>query len=214
MAWSVNARLLSRKGRTPGEDGLKIAAWGKGRPRVAPLLPCLRPMTEQARSISKSDSPVRVRPATAADRTSLIPLINSAFAIETFLEGTRTDEARLTAMMQKGDVLMAEAGDSSGQLLGCVYTEVRNARGYMGQLAVDPAYQGAGLGRLLIAAAEDHLRRQGCMAVDITVLSMRTELPPIYRRFGYVETGIEEFHPTQPLKTGVECHCIVMSKQL
>jgi ribosomal protein S18 acetylase RimI-like enzyme len=171
-------------------------------------------MIEPTGSPSMTDPSLRVRVATAADRTRLIPLINSAYSIETFLEGTRTDEARLTAMMQKGNVLVAEAVDSSGQLLGCVYTEVRGQRGYLGQLAVDPAYQGKRLGRMIVEAAEDHLRRQGCVAVDITVLSMRTELPPIYRRFGYVETGVEEFHPTQPLKSGVECHSIVMSKQL
>jgi predicted N-acetyltransferase YhbS len=141
----------------------------------------------------------------------LVPLINSAFSIETFLEGTRTDEDRLAAMMRKGEILLAE--DGSGQLLGCVYTEVRGARGYLGQLAVDPAHQGARLGRLIVQVAEDRLRRRGCEAVDITVLSMRAELLPIYRRFGYVETGTEEFRPSRPLKPGVECHCIVMSKQ-
>jgi hypothetical protein len=66
----------------------------------------------------------------------------------------------------------------------------------------------------MVEAAEDHLRRQGCEAVDIVVLSLRPELPPIYRRFGYVESGTEEFHSSRPLKPGVECHCIVMSKQL
>jgi predicted N-acetyltransferase YhbS len=187
-------------------------------------------MTKQAGSTSKPHFPRGVRLATAADRTDMIPLINSAFSIETFLEGTRTDEVRLAAMMRKGEILVAENG--VGQLLGCIYTEVRDsrgllgrllarvrgverhARGYLGQLAVDPASQGAGIGRLLMEAAEDHLRRQGCEAVDITVLSMRPELLPIYRRFGYVETGTEEFHPSQPLKPGVACHCIVMSKQL
>jgi hypothetical protein len=67
---------------------------------------------------------------------------------------------------------------------------------------------------MIVKAAEDHLRRQGCQAVDITVLSLRPELPPIYRRYGYVETGTEPFHPSVPLKQGVECHCIVMSKTL
>jgi predicted N-acetyltransferase YhbS len=153
-----------------------------------------------------------IRPATTADRLHLIPLINSAFSIETFLEGTRTDEERLAAMMQKGTILAAE--DGAGQLLGCVYTEVRGTRGYLGQLAVDPAHQGTGLARRIVAAAEEHLRRQGCEAVEITVLSLRPELPPIYRRFGYVETGTEEFHPSRPLKSGAECHCIVMLKQL
>ena len=32
------------------------------------------------------------REATAADRSRLISLVNAAYSIETFLEGTRTDE--------------------------------------------------------------------------------------------------------------------------
>jgi predicted N-acetyltransferase YhbS len=150
--------------------------------------------------------------ATAADLPRLIPLINSAFSIETFLEGTRTDEARLASMMEKGSILLAE--DSSGQLLACVYTEIRGHRGYLGQLAVDPAHQGSGLARRIVQAAEDRFRQLGCEAVDITVLSLRPELPPIYRRFGYQETGAEEFRPSRPLQPGLECHCIVMTKQL
>jgi ribosomal protein S18 acetylase RimI-like enzyme len=155
---------------------------------------------------------LRIRQATKADRPRLIPLINAAFAIETFLEGTRTDEERLAAMMAKGSILAAE--DGAGQLLGCVYAEVRGTRGHLGQLAVDPAHQCSGLARRIVEAAEDHLRCQGCEAVEITVLSLRPELPPIYRRYGYVETGTEEFKPSRPLVSGAECHAIVMVKQL
>jgi len=153
-----------------------------------------------------------VRAATAADRARLIHMINAAYSVETFLDGTRTDEGRMAAMMRKGEILVAE--DLQGQLLACVYIELRGARGYLGQLAVDPAHQRASIGRFMVQAAEDRLRQQGCTAVDITVLSLRIELPPIYRRFGYLETGTEEFHPSQPLKPGVACHGIVMSKQL
>jgi ribosomal protein S18 acetylase RimI-like enzyme len=169
-------------------------------------------MTRNKTLSSERDSPVRVRLACHADTSNLIPLINSAFSIEAFLEGTRTDEERLAAMMHKGEVLAAEDGD--GRLLGCVYTEVRGARGYLGMLAVDPAHQCKGLASRIVAAAEEHLRRRGCEAVDITVLSLRPELPPIYRRYGYIETGTEEFSPSRALKSGAECHCIVMSKQL
>jgi ribosomal protein S18 acetylase RimI-like enzyme len=158
-----------------------------------------------------TDSSLHVRPATAADRPHLIPLINAAFAIETFLEGTRTDDARLAEMMRKGEILAAE--DANGQLLGCVYTEVHGERGYLGQLAVDPAHQCKGLAIRLVAAAEELLRGKGCSAVEITVLSLRPELLPIYRRYGYRETGMEEFHPIQPLKPGTVCHSIVMVKQ-
>lgn len=161
---------------------------------------------------SQTRMSVRFRPATAADRSRLAPLINAAFAVETFLEGTRTDDERLAATMHKGSILLAE--DAGGQLLGCVSMEVRGERGYLGQLAVDPDHQGARLGRRIVEAAENHLRQQGCVAVDITVLSLRPELLPIYRRYGYIETGTEEFRMSRSLKEVTECHCIVMSKTL
>lgn len=157
-------------------------------------------------------APATIRVATEADHARLIPLINSAFAVETFLEGTRTDDERLAALMGKGQILVME--DLGGQLAASVYTEVRGSRGYLGMLAVDPAHQGNGLARAIVSAAEEHLRQQGCEGVDITVLSLRPELPPIYRRFGYVQTGTEEPRLAQRLKAGEECHCIVMSKQL
>jgi ribosomal protein S18 acetylase RimI-like enzyme len=158
------------------------------------------------------DPTLRIREATAADRPRLVSLINSAFSIESFIGGTRTDNQQLAAMMEKGAVLMAE--DASGCLLASTYMERRGPRGYLGMLAVAPAHQGKGLAHRIVQAAEDHLRRQGCQAVDITVLSLRAELLPIYRRFGFVETGTDEFHTTRPLAPGVKCHCIVMSKQL
>ena len=170
-------------------------------------------MAQQPHPDPSTESPLHFRVATDADRPRIIALVNSAYSIETFLEGTRTDDERLSAMMKKGVILLAE--DNSGQLLGCVYTEVRGPRGYLGQLAVDPAHQGKGLARIIVQAAEDRLRAEGCDVVDITVLNLRPELPPIYRRFGYIESGIvEEFRPTRQLAPGVEIHGIRMSKQL
>jgi ribosomal protein S18 acetylase RimI-like enzyme len=155
---------------------------------------------------------IRVRVAKAADRPRLIPLINAAFAVETFIEGPRTDDKRLAAVMKQGNILVAE--DKSAHLAASVYVELRGARGYVGMLAVDPRLQGNGLGRKMMAAAEEWIRRQGCKAVELTVLNLRRELPPFYRRLGYVETGKREFHPDKPLRPGVKCHCIVMAKRL
>jgi ribosomal protein S18 acetylase RimI-like enzyme len=139
-------------------------------------------------------------------------MINAAFAVETFLDGTRTDEPRLAAMMKTGVILVAE--NEAGEIVASIYTEHRGRRGYIGMLAVDPSQQCKGLARRITAVAEEHLRTLGCTGIDLTVLNLRPELPPIYRRLGYAETGTEEFHPTQPLKPGIECHCIVMSKEL
>jgi ribosomal protein S18 acetylase RimI-like enzyme len=155
---------------------------------------------------------VRIRPAIPADRPRLIPLIKSAFSVETFLEGPRTDERRLYAAMEKGTILVAE--DAEGRPLASIYTELRGTHGYAGMLAVDPEHQKSGLGRRMMEAAEDHFRARGCDALEITVLSLRPELLPIYRRFGFVETGTDEFHYPHPLAPGLECHCIVMEKPI
>jgi GNAT superfamily N-acetyltransferase len=168
----------------------------------------------QSESVNAPEKPAvaSIRVATADDRATMLSIINSAFAIETFIEGVRTNESQLTDMMEKGEFLLGL--DSSEQVVASVYVEVRGTRGYFGMLAVDPKRQGSGLGRTMIEAAEQYCRAKGCSAMDITVLSPRTELPPYYRKFGYVESGVEEFHTTRPLKDGLKCHLIVMSKML
>lgn len=167
---------------------------------------------------SDSVPELHFREAIGADCPRIIELVNAAYAIETFLEGTRTDDERLSGMMQTGRILLAEskaAEDGSMELLGCVYAQVDNTRGYLGQLAVAPQHQGLGLARRILEAAENQLRSKGCEAVDITVLNLRPELLPLYRRFGYLETGIvEEFRPTRQLAPGVQVHGMKMSKSL
>jgi len=153
-----------------------------------------------------------LRRAAAADCKAMVPLINSAFAIEKFLEGERTNELQLKQMMQKGEFLLGS--DDSGRLVASVYVEVRGARGYFGMLSVDPRQQGTGLGRKMVEAAEAYCRAKGCRAMDLTVLSLRPELPPLYRKLGYAESGVEEFRPGRAFKGVDGCHCIVMSKEL
>src|SRR5579885_2206010 len=89
----------------------------------------------------------RVRMAVDTDAVEIIPIVNAAFAVETFLEGTRTDELRMAESMKRGKFLVAE--DPAGKIVASVYTEIRGNRGYLGMLAVDPANQRQGLGRIM-----------------------------------------------------------------
>jgi ribosomal protein S18 acetylase RimI-like enzyme len=160
-------------------------------------------------------SPSSIRPATPVDIPALVALVNDAFAIEEFLEGTRTDAHDMAAQMNKGCILLLS--DADGRPLASVYTEQRGAHGYMGMLAVAPKVQGSGLARRLVEAAEDRFRSAGLVAIEISVLSLRPELLPLYRRFGFVETGVEPFLHPRTFKDGAAkaaCHCIVMTKQI
>jgi len=151
-----------------------------------------------------------LRTAGPADAGAITALINAAFQVERlFIDGNRTSEDEVRGYMAKGAFLIA---DEDGRPAGCVYTEQRGDRGYFGLLAVDPARHGKGLGRTLVEAAEERFRRAGCRAVDISVVDLRTELPPFYRRLGYVETGTAPF--PDPEKATRPCHFILMSKTL
>jgi GNAT superfamily N-acetyltransferase len=156
------------------------------------------------------DEAESVRLAVSADVPELVRVINAAFVVEQFVfEGDRINTPETQARMESGQFLAAE--DSEG-FAGCVYLEVRQDRGYLGLLAVDPSRQGAGWGRKLVAAAEDYFRAAGCRAVDLRIISPRTPLPPFYRRLGYVEIGTAPF--SNSLKTKVPGHYIIMSKRL
>lgn len=153
-----------------------------------------------------------VRQATAEDVPRVVELVNAAYAVETFLEGTRTSQEQVAAAMAKGTILVAE--DESGELVASVYMELRGQRGYLGMLAVDPGRQGEGLASVVLRESEERMRAAGCEAVDITVLSLRPELLPIYRRFGFRETGTEPFDYGRVFREPMECHCIRMAKAL
>lgn len=59
------------------------------------------------------------RLANPSDIPAIVSVVNTAFAIETFLEGQRADQARLTQMMKTGDILIAE-GDGEARA-ACIY---------------------------------------------------------------------------------------------
>lgn len=155
---------------------------------------------------------VHIRVATPVDLDALVALVNAAFVVEDFIEGTRTDAARMIETMQTGEFLLAE--DRSGRVVACVYTELHAERAYLGILAVDPSRQGTGLGRMMVEAAENHCRQRDCRWIELRVLSPRRELLPFYERLGYAQARTEDFCPPRPLRDGVECYGIILSKAL
>ena len=153
---------------------------------------------------------VSIRLASHADVEALTRLINAAFVVERVVfDGDRVDANEAHAYMQKGTFLVAE---ENSDLVGCVYVELREDRGYLGLLSVDPPRQGSGLGRQLLTAAEDFACKAGAYRMDLRVISARAELLPFYCKAGYEETGTAPFAPG--LKTKIPSHYILMSKPL
>ena len=153
---------------------------------------------------------MRVRYASGSDIPALVQLINAAFEVERFfIDRDRTDARMVAARLARDGFLIGE--DDRGEMVACAHIEQRGNRGHFGLLAVRPERKGQGFGPALIAAIESHFRSGGCTAVDIRVVNLRTELPPFYRRLGYVEQGTEPFNDPRTLRP---CHFICMTKPL
>jgi len=149
--------------------------------------------------------------ASEADIDALVPLINTAFDVEKFFKiGERTDAADIAEHLKSGRFLLLE---DQARIAGAVYIELRGDRGYFGMLSVDPARQRSGIGRRLITAAEEFCREQGCRFMDISIVDLRTELPPLYEKFGYRITGTAQF-PAELMPVSRPCSFVLMSKEL
>jgi ribosomal protein S18 acetylase RimI-like enzyme len=141
---------------------------------------------------------VSIRPAAPGDVPAIVRLANLAYRVEDFfVEGDRTDEPEVRGLVERGALLVLE---EDGGLVGCVQVEATGRRGYLGLLSVDPARQGGGRGRRLVMAAEARLRAAGCDHVELTVVDVREELPPFYRRLGYTQVGTRPFPEPDKLK--------------
>lgn len=152
----------------------------------------------------------RLRTATEADVARIVDLVNRAFAVERFFKtGDRTDDAQILELMRDGRFLLLIAEDV---LVACVYVKLNGHRCYIGLLSVDPAKQRSGIGARMMQEAEDLGRRAGCKFADIRTVSVRPELPVIYQKLGYVETGVES---AVVIKTAtMPVHFVRMSKLL
>jgi N-acetylglutamate synthase-like GNAT family acetyltransferase len=155
---------------------------------------------------------MEIRFAEESDLPALMALINKAFKVEAFfIVRDRLIPDETLAYFRKGRFLL---GEENGTLAGVVYVELRGDRSYLGLLSVDPSLQKSGVGRRLMAAAEEFAREMGSHHMDLTVVNLRTELPPFYRKLGYTENGTEPIRAEMIPRVTQPCHFIKMTKPL
>ena len=149
---------------------------------------------------------MHLEPATLADLTALHALIESAYRGDTarrgwsheadLLDGQRTDLDALDAMLADPAQHVLVLRDDEA-LRACVaLTDKGAGLSYLGLLTVDPPRQAAGLGRMILAAAEDHAATHfGASRIEMTVIAQRGELIAWYERRGYALTGEQRPFP-------------------
>lgn len=78
----------------------------------------------------------------------------------------------------------------AGALLGTVMTGYDGHRGWMYYLAVRPDAQGRGVGRRLVAAAEQWLRARDCPKAQLMVRHDNAAALGFYERLGYDDAEV------------------------
>lgn len=144
-------------------------------------------------------APPTFRAATAEDVDAIVELVHSAYRGDSsragwtteadLLDGQRTSRDDVLPLIAATDsvVVLAEMDDT---LLACCHMQRRGSRCYFGLFAVDPAQQGGGVGKQVMAYAEELARtRWGCTVMEMTVIRQRTDLIAFYERRGYTDTG-------------------------
>ncbi|WP_374241200.1 GNAT family N-acetyltransferase [Zoogloea sp.] len=114
------------------------------------------------------------------------------------VDGPRASEEMVRALFRPGSTVLVLAEGPA--ILACAHVEAKLAEqggeAYIGMLAAEPSRQGAGLGKRMLAAAEEHaVAGFGARAFRMSVLVARSELIAFYLRRGYVRSGALEGFP-------------------
>jgi ribosomal protein S18 acetylase RimI-like enzyme len=162
------------------------------------------------------------REATVQDAAAVTDLVNAAYSgpdaalgwtPETHLHaGPRTTLAEVTQILADPSqrILLCFAPD----LVGSVQID---SAGHLGMLAVPPRRQASGIGRSLLAYAEDSARTVwSCRALTLTAISLQTDLIAYYERRGFQRTGRREHfpHDEQPGALRQDFDLVELTKRL
>jgi ribosomal protein S18 acetylase RimI-like enzyme len=131
-------------------------------------------------------SGVQLRPATAADVPRLTELVRAAYGH--YVErlggppGPLTDD--YTEVVRSRRVTVADRG---GEVAGLIVLSAGAEGFFVGNVAVEPAHQGTGVGRALLEHAEVAARDAGFDSIHLYTHELMTENLALYSRIGYVE---------------------------
>lgn len=139
------------------------------------------------------------RHATHNDIPTLTSLLNRSYRGDSsrigwtteadLLSGKRIDEARLIQLLNDPDSLILIA-QSEESILATIHAHHETENVHFGLFAVEPSFQGGGIGKKLLAYGESEATRKwGVTTAIMEVITHRVELIEYYERRGYMRTG-------------------------
>ena len=150
------------------------------------------------------------RTAGRGDSDEIARLINMAYRPEPgcagwthesgLVNGDRTNPEQIVSTLLKPDSIILVALQNN-LIVACIHIEKAGLDCHIGLFAVNPIWQGSGIGKQILSQAEDYAVEHFCSERFVmTVVSVRQELISFYLRRGYRQTcQIADY----PLSAGV-----------
>jgi ribosomal protein S18 acetylase RimI-like enzyme len=140
------------------------------------------------------------RPATHSDASAIASLVNQAYRGESsrlgwtteadLLSGLRTETAEITRLIALENTLFLLCL-ADNALVASVCLEKSSNSAHLGMFAVNPQQQAQGIGKQLLAFAENTAVSTWRVArMEMVVITQRHELIAFYERRGYQRTGV------------------------
>ncbi|VAW67746.1 hypothetical protein MNBD_GAMMA08-1760, partial [hydrothermal vent metagenome] len=118
------------------------------------------------------------------------------------VSGNRTTEEEIKKYLESVNTHLFVALENN-EVVACVCVEEKSDAAYIGMLAVHPRFQKKGMGKNILAQAENYaLATLEKNKFVMLVVSQRKELIEYYQRRGYVQTGKTDAYPIG-IKVGV-----------
>lgn len=147
---------------------------------------------------ARAEPDVEIRLATAGDTRTIIEVILDAgtmfrgVGMAAVSDNPPPSAEEIRGHIQTGHVWVAAIG---GTVAGCIIAQVLDGDAHIEQVSVARAHAGRGVGRRLVAHAEDWARTAGHSRVTLTTF---TDVPwnaPYYLRLGYRTIPADELGP-------------------
>jgi ribosomal protein S18 acetylase RimI-like enzyme len=153
---------------------------------------------------------VRVRPAVAADFDDIARLTVAAYRADGQLAGDHGYDRQLADVAgRSADAEILVAVDAADRVLGAVAFVLPGSplselagpgEAEFRMLAVDPAAQGRGVGRVLVRACVERARAAGSTAVVICVRDIALAAQKLYESFGFERTPDLDWSPAPKVR--------------
>jgi ribosomal protein S18 acetylase RimI-like enzyme len=129
---------------------------------------------------------VSLRPARPDDVPRLTALVRAAYShyVERLDGPPRPMTDDYAEVVRRHSVIVAERG---GEILGLIVLGVSEEGFFIDNVAVDPAHQGTGVGKVLLEHAESAAREAGLDSIYLYTHERMVENIALYSRIGYVE---------------------------